>query len=490
MKERTELSNRSPGNIPSDLKRRVREGTWNYREYITSEDYSQVIEDGPSKADKKDTMSRYQHIYMVGDKVDLDMLRRCMWDNGCHKKVRYSTWKMVLGYLPEWTYLHEPVLEVRRNSYRDAVKSIPSLTAGDQEEDTQCIKQLIRSGLSNTALKIPLFRSAKLSKMLERVIHLWLLDNSEQPYVDLLSRIPIPLTYAFLDEYGDPETLNVDSTLSDAVVFQLEVDVYNCMTLLLQGSARKILSGDSSELLHRIEEIVKKIDPQLAEHLSANVSYADFALQWLDTLLIDQLQKISLTVFLWDRYFASGDFVDFHLAVCAFLLARFEGQIKKLRQQDLLQFLQALPLHHWDYAHLEGLIDRLQESSATGIVPPPHLDYVELKALAYHRAKLGLTGSYAKSAAAPAQKPHPPLSSATGSSPALVGSSSSLGGSMNASTSSAVPDGSTLASAISASLATSSGLNRAGSGLSLATSSPSGSMTSSPSGSMANLPSH
>lgn len=394
MTNRIEANSRSPGNIPLDLKRRERDGTWNFREYITSEDYSQVIEDGPSKADKKDTMSRYQHIYMVADKVDIAALKRCMWDNGCHKKVRYSVWKMILGYLPEWTYLHEPVMEVRRNSYRDAVRSMPSLTAGDQEEEAQSVRQLIRSGLSNTALKIPLFRSAKLTKMLERVILLWLLDNSEQPYVDMLSRIPIPITYAFLDEYGDPETMNVDAQLSDAMVFQLEVDVYNCMSLMLAGEARQILSGNSPALLDRLATIVRAIDPQLADHLAANVSYADFALQWIDTLLIDQLQKISLSVFLWDRYFASGKFVEYHLAVCAFLLARFEAPIKKLRQQDLMLYLQSLPIHQWDYAHLEGLVDRIQESPVSGLQAPPHLDYAELKALAYHRAKLGLTGTY------------------------------------------------------------------------------------------------
>lgn len=385
-------------------------------------------------------MSRYQHIYMVGDKVDLAVLRRCMWDNGCHKKVRYSVWKMALGYLPEWTYLHEPVMEVRRNAYRDAVRSMPSLTAGDQEEESQSVRQLIRSGLSNTALKIPLFRSAKLTKMLERVIQMWLLDNSEQPYVDMLSRIPIPITYAFLDEYGDPETMNVDSQLSDALVFQLEVDVYNCMSLLLAGDTRDILSGNPSKLLERLAEIVKAVDPQLAEHLANNVSYADFALQWIDTLLIDQLQKISLSVFLWDRYFASGKFVDYHLAACAFLLVRFEAAIKKLRQQDLLVYLQSLPIHQWDYAHMESLIDRIQDSPASGLQAPPHLDYAELKAHAYHRAKLGLTGNYSiarkqmtgtkenlAASSAPSTASHPHAAAPANSAAAATGNPSSSG---------------------------------------------------------------
>ena len=381
---------RSPGNIPNDLKRRPREGTWNYREYITSEDYSQVIHDGPSRADSKDTMSRYQYLYIVGDKIDIGALKRCMWDNGCHKQVRHTAWKMALGYLPQWTYLHEPVLALRRQRYRDTVRSIGGLIAGEQEEESQSVKQLIRSGLSNTALKIPLFRSSKLSKMLERIIHVWLLDNAEQPYVDTLTRIVLPLTYAFLFEYGDPEHMDVDADLSDEMVFLLEVDVYNCLSLLLQGDARQLFNGDSGRLLTKLASVVRAIDPALASHLESNVFYADFALQWFDTLLIDQLQKISLSTFLWDRYLASSSFIDYHIAVCAFILSRFEAHIKKLRNEELLQYLQALPLRNWDYSNLEPLIERLQESSASGLTAPASLDYVELKAKALRRVKLGL----------------------------------------------------------------------------------------------------
>jgi len=445
-------ANRSPGNIPSDLKRRPREGTWNYREYISSEDYSQAILDGPTKTDTKETMSRFQYLYIVGDKIDLVQLRRCMWDNGCHKNVRHTSWKMILGYLPNWTYLHESVLALRRQRYRDTIRSIPSLTAGDQEEEAQSNKQLIRSGLSNTALKIPLFRSSKLSKMLERIIQVWLMDNDEQPYVDTLARIPLPIIYAFLWEYGDPEHMEVDTDLSDEAVLQLEVDVYNCMSLLLKGDAQRLLNGNSSQMLSKLAQIVRAVDPALANHIEANVAYADFALQWIDTLLIDQLQKISLTAFLWDRYLASGSFVDYHLSVCAFILARFEAAIKKLKQQDLLQYLQSIPLHKWDYSNLEPLIDRLQETTAaTGIVAPPPIDYVELKAKALKRVRLGLGGAQPRTI--PAMRPSP---AGTPSLSAPPSSSTSHQASNPTTTSASAPGSSFATSSLSSSPSSSS----------------------------------
>jgi hypothetical protein len=288
------------------------------------------------------------------------------------------------------------------------------LIAGEEEE-SQSVKQLIRSGLSNTALKIPLFRSSKLAKMLERIIQVWLLDNAEQPYVDTLALIPLPLTYAFLYEYGDVEHMDVDRDLTDETVFHLEVDVYNCMSLLLKGDARQLLIGNRDRFLQRLAEIVKGVDPALASHIEANVSYADFALAWFDTLLIDQFQKISLTVFLWDHYLASDSFVNYHIALCAFILARFEAPIKKLKQQDLLQFLQSLPLHKWDYSNLEPLVDRLQEMQCSGVTSPPVLDYAELKARALRRVKLGLGTPHSTVA---------PSSQSSSNQPASVDSSS------------------------------------------------------------------
>ena len=409
-------TSKSPGNIPNDLKRRPREGTWNFREYITSEDYSQAIPDGPTYADAKENMSRFQYVYIEADKINLAHLRRCMWDTGCHKQVRYTSWKMSLGYLPLWTYLHEPVLAVRRARYNETVRSIGRLVAPDEEE-SQSVKQLIRSGLSNTALKIPIFRSSKLTKMLERIIQVWLLDNAEQPYVDTLALIPLPLTYAFLYEYGDVESMDVDRDLTDETVFHLEVDVYNCMSLLLlKGDAKQLLVGNRDRFLTRLAEIVRGVDSALAAHIEANVSYADFALAWFDTLLIDQFQKISLTVFLWDHYLANDSFVNYHIALCAFILVRFEAPIKKLRQQDLLQMLQSLPLHKWDYSNLEPLIDRLQEMACSGVTAPPTLDYAELKARALRRVRLGLGTPYGQNAT-PAQSSSVPSSSNEPSSP-------------------------------------------------------------------------
>lgn len=111
--------------------------------------------------------------------------------------------------------------------------------------------------------------------------------------------------------------------------------------------------------LHRLQELVGKLDPPLYHHLeSQGVMFVQFAFRWVNCLLMREL-PLSLVIRLWDTYIAEGDrFPTLHTYVCASFLLAFSEELLASDFQTLMMFLHHLPTDDWTVATLEPLISQ------------------------------------------------------------------------------------------------------------------------------------
>lgn len=111
--------------------------------------------------------------------------------------------------------------------------------------------------------------------------------------------------------------------------------------------------------LHRLGELVQKIDPALYSHLSTQgVLFVQFAFRWINCLLMREL-PLNLVIRLWDTYISEGDrFPTLHTFVCASVLIAFSKELRESDFQTLMMFLHHLPTDNWTVSTLEPLISQ------------------------------------------------------------------------------------------------------------------------------------
>jgi hypothetical protein len=111
--------------------------------------------------------------------------------------------------------------------------------------------------------------------------------------------------------------------------------------------------------LHRLAELVGKIDPPLSQHLQTQgVLFVQFAFRWVNCLLMREL-PLSLVIRLWDTYIAEGDrFPTLHTYVCASFLIAFSKELVESDFQNLMMFLHHPPTDQWTTDTLEPLISQ------------------------------------------------------------------------------------------------------------------------------------
>ena len=158
------------------------------------------------------------------------------------------------------------------------------------------------------------------------------------------------------------EDLKLDlSRVTDAEMAQVEADSYWAVSKFIDciQDNYTVSQPGIQRSLHRLAELVGKLDPPLFQHLQTQgVMFVQFAFRWVNCLLMREL-PLNLVIRLWDTYIAEGDkFPTLHTYVCASFLIEFSKELIASDFQTLMMFLHHLPTDSWTTDRFEPLISR------------------------------------------------------------------------------------------------------------------------------------
>lgn len=158
------------------------------------------------------------------------------------------------------------------------------------------------------------------------------------------------------------EDLNIDLThITTEEMALVEADSYWAVSKFIDCIQDNYTSSQPGiqRSLHRLSELVGKLDPALFNHLQTQgVMFVQFAFRWVNCLLMREL-PLSLVIRLWDTYISEGDrFPTLHTYVCASFLLAFSKELVSSDFQTLMMFLHHLPTDDWNITTIEPLISQ------------------------------------------------------------------------------------------------------------------------------------
>lgn len=258
---------------------------------------------------------------------------------------------------------------------------------------TQEILRQILVDLPRTQPDMPLFHQEELQRCMERVLYVWAIRHPASGYVQGMNDLITPLILVFLAErlllgHGSTATAAASPTrvgaasrssstamaseasvlaldaskVPTAVLFEMEADVYWCLTKLLDNIQDHYTFSQPGlqRMIFRLQALVERHDPTLHRHLEEEgLQYVQFAFRWMNCLLMREL-SLDAVIRVWDTELAeeaeAGGFEAFHVYLCAAFLLRFADRLRTLPFQELVLFLQDLPTHDWTLAEVEPLL--------------------------------------------------------------------------------------------------------------------------------------
>jgi hypothetical protein len=122
----------------------------------------------------------------------------------------------------------------------------------------------------------------------------------------------------------------------------VEADVYWCLTSILAGIQDHYTADQPGvqRMVMRLEELVKRIDADLCEHLQqVGIQFMQFAFKWMNCLLLREF-NLRCVIRLWDTYISEDGFENFHVYVCVAFLCQFSSQLQEMDFDELFQFMQ------------------------------------------------------------------------------------------------------------------------------------------------------
>ncbi|KAJ6246783.1 tbc1 domain family member 22a [Anaeramoeba flamelloides] len=308
---------------------------------------------------KKTTTSREKRFLKVLDQeiIEIENLRSLSW-SGIPKRLRSLTWKILLGYLPVNKSRRATTLERKRKEYREAISKLIHEKIQRNKFEKNTLHQL-ELDLPRTCSDSKLIQNPKINNIFKQVLYIWSVRHPASGYVQGMNDLVTPFFYTFFQDYikeeQDPEKVDVDKIPEESLL-NLEADIYWCFTKLLDGIQDNYTFANPGiqRMIFDMQNFIHHIDEPLHKHLIKNdVQFLQFAFRWMNCLLTREFSS-DLLVRLWDTYFAESDgFAVFHVFVCDSILVYFSKEIQKLSEQNVLVFLQKLPIYEWTEEELK-----------------------------------------------------------------------------------------------------------------------------------------
>eukprot|EP01127_Copromyxa_protea_P001699 TRINITY_DN11630_c0_g1_i1.p1 TRINITY_DN11630_c0_g1~~TRINITY_DN11630_c0_g1_i1.p1 ORF type:complete len:551 (+),score=94.03 TRINITY_DN11630_c0_g1_i1:31-1683(+) len=326
--------------------------------------------------------SKFRRILENSELIDLEELRKVSW-NGIPTELRAEVWKLLLGYVPPLRTRHASTLSKKRSQYWDlANQTFEVITDEDSLPPYERkMYQQIAVDVPRIDSSIPLFTCAKIQKALFRLLYTWATRHAATGYVQGMSDLLVPFMSAFLEPHVGKALadLSVDDVDGLWPIFSdIEADLYWCLGNFL-GTVQDnytFAQPGIQKMLFQLSVIVRRIDESLAEHLKKHdIEYIQFAFKWTNCLLVREFTLPDI-MRIWDTYFSEeSSFASLHTYLCAAIIIHFKTEIKNLKEtQDLMYYLQHLPLENWSLGDIESLISQAYVYKQQFHESPSHLN--------------------------------------------------------------------------------------------------------------------
>lgn len=275
----------------------------------------------------------------------------------------------MLEYIPTNTDNAKLSINRKRQEYSDTCLIYDSLlqnpTNNMTESELKMYKQILVD-VPRTMTEYKLFTYDKIRKMLLRILYVWSKRHPASGYVQGFNDLLTPFVSVFITNYIeiDVNTMNISeedlNKISSSEFEELEADSYWCFKKMMDKIQTNYINGQPGlqAMLEKIQEIIKLVDKSLLEKINKfDLKFIEFAFRWINCYLMREF-NLKLIIRLWDTYFSMDDaFNTFHLFVCACLLLNFSDQIKKMNEyQEIIMFLQKMPLDNWNLDDIEILL--------------------------------------------------------------------------------------------------------------------------------------
>mmetsp|Transcript_11363 Transcript_11363/g.33460 ORF Transcript_11363/g.33460 Transcript_11363/m.33460 type:complete len:510 (-) Transcript_11363:40-1569(-) len=317
-------------------------------------------------------------------------LRPLCW-SGVPDRYRAESWRVLLNYVPADPARRAASLRRKRAEYNRAAErcygspigaayshsrpieedeGASSLTA---EVDAEVLRQ-VRKDVPRTVPDLALFREPRMQSRLERALYVWSHRNPAAGYVQGMNDLAVPFFIAFLKGYHhqrqseddadgkdseEEECLDEDGAagaldsraprraledVPDAVLDDVEADVYWCLSRLLSGMQDHYTHAQPGiiRMIRHLEDVLTAIDPDLSDHFQrTGVEVLHFAFRWMNCLLVREL-PLNCVLRLFDSYLSEEDAAgrdELHVYVCAAMLVRYSSRLRSMEHDDLLEGL-------------------------------------------------------------------------------------------------------------------------------------------------------
>jgi len=271
----------------------------------------------------------------------------------------------------------ENLMKKKKKEYEEARINYDILLENPQKNMNQSeintYKQ-INVDIPRTMPEYRLFSYTIIRKMMMRILFTWSMRHPASGYVQGFNDLCTPFIIIFINKFYnfDLDKLDIEEnellSLGDEILFDIEADSYWCFTKMMDRIQNNYTNNQPgiTIMMKRMEEIITLVDKDLTKFLDNNdVKFMQFSFRWMNCFLMREF-SIKLIVRLFDSYFSEDNaFNNFHLFVCAGLLLNFSEKIKKMNDfQEIIMFLQNLPVDKWTISEIDILLAKAYQISA------------------------------------------------------------------------------------------------------------------------------
>ncbi len=267
--------------------------------------------------------------------------------------------------------LKENLIRRKRQEYIETCLIYDSLienpTKNMNDSEMKIFKQ-ISVDVPRTMPEYRLFSIVKIRKMMLRLLYVWSMRHPASGYVQGFNDLCTPFFVIFLSQIRNSNDIESTLDLSEETLMDIgedilmlvEADSYWCFTKMMDRIQTNYTHNQPglTIMIKKMEEIIKLVDIDLYKRLELfEVTFMQFSFRWMNCYLMREF-PLKLIIRIWDTYFSEDDaFNSFHLYVCACLLLNFSEKIKKMTEfQEIMMFLQNLPMSSWTLEEIEVLL--------------------------------------------------------------------------------------------------------------------------------------
>ncbi|KAL1914256.1 uncharacterized protein VTP21DRAFT_9070 [Calcarisporiella thermophila] len=240
--------------------------------------------------------------------VDIEKLRDSA-RHGIPAEVRRDVWKFLLG-----------VEEADRSKELSHIKAKSEEYQQIDKENHEITKR-VRGEVSRYQRRLNLPMTKEMSTIFERVICAYINHNRHIDYSPALISLCGPFV----------------------LTLQKESEIYYCFEKLMHILNDYSAAHSINERVANFVTLFRSTIPDLYSYFEEEeVDLNEWVTSWLQYLLSRELQMENL-LRLWDTYFSTPDFLDFHPYVCLALLKHSKEHLEELEQSEIRTLLLRLP---------------------------------------------------------------------------------------------------------------------------------------------------